>query len=99
MPAQRAYEFEALAKDFGLMVDVLPTDASCEDIEVDEQLSFLDPFVNDALRRGAMRYVPPTQRLGALDAIKPKHGAAPLAINTGPQPPGPAPLTRLRLCV
>lgn len=73
---QRAYEFEALAKDFGLMVDVLPTDASCEDIEVDEQLSFLDPFVNDALRRGAKRYVPPTQRFGALDAIKPKHGAA-----------------------
>ena len=56
------------------MLHVLPADASCEDIEVDEHLSFLDAFVTDALRKGAKRYVPPAQRRGFVDGLKLKDG-------------------------
>ena len=74
--SQRAYEFEALVKDFGLMLQVLPADASCEDLDVDEHLSSLDAFVADALRKGAKRYVPSSQRRVGFDGVKLKDGAA-----------------------
>ena len=38
---------------------VLPVDASCEDIDIDENLSFLDDFVQEALDNGAKPYNPP----------------------------------------
>jgi AP-4 complex subunit epsilon-1 len=40
------------------MKNVLPVDASMEDIEVDETLSFLNAFVNDAVSKGGKRYIP-----------------------------------------
>lgn len=61
--AQRAAEFDALLADVSLMRAVLPADAACEDIEVDEGLSFADAFVNDALRRGAKKFLPPSKRV------------------------------------
>jgi AP-4 complex subunit epsilon-1 len=53
---QRCLEILALLKHSDTMADVLPVDASCEDIEVDEQLSFLNHFVHQALQRGARPY-------------------------------------------
>jgi hypothetical protein len=35
------------------------TDASCEDLEVDKNLSFLDEYVANALAKGAAPYSPP----------------------------------------
>eukprot|EP00897_Mesotaenium_endlicherianum_P006964 jgi/Mesen1/6296/ME000325S05437 len=71
---QRAYELLSL---LGLSPDtvaaVLPPDASCEDIEVDKELSFLDAFVADALAKGAKPYVPEEERLsgGAAGGLLP----------------------------
>ena len=49
---QRCLEFKALLNHSEAMVEALPIDASCEDIEVDESLSFLQPLVNQALASG-----------------------------------------------
>jgi hypothetical protein len=56
---QRCLEFKALLHHPDTMADVLPVDASCEDIDVDENLSFLDKLVNQALLNGAAPYSPP----------------------------------------
>ena len=56
---QRCLEFKALVLKSDVMVDALPVDASCEDIEVDERLDFLSGFVQRALGRGAAPYTPP----------------------------------------
>jgi len=42
------------------MADVLPVDASCEDIDIDEKLKFLDGYVRNALSNGAVPYSPPS---------------------------------------
>ena len=55
----RSLEFQALLAS-GLMADVLPVDASLEDIEVDPNLPFLDGFVQLAIVNGAARYSPPS---------------------------------------
>ena len=52
-----------LSQDMAVMQDVLPMDASCEDLEVDSSLSFLDGFVSEALAKGASAYKPPHQRV------------------------------------
>ena len=57
--AQRATEFLQLLKYNSIMPEVLPVDASCEDIEVDDNLPFLDNYVNQALREGARPYAAP----------------------------------------
>ena len=44
------------------MQEVLPVDASCEDLEVDPSLSFLDEFVANALQNGAQPYRPAHMR-------------------------------------
>lgn len=44
---------------------MLPEDASCEDIEVDPRLPFLDVYVKDAIAKGARPYIPPSQRKSA----------------------------------
>ena len=41
------------------MGDVLPIDASCEDLGDDVELSFLDSYVNDKINDGAQPYAPP----------------------------------------
>lgn len=61
---QRAYELQAL---LGLSADivecVMPLDASCEDIEVDKNLSFLNDYVQSSLEKGARPYMPENERL------------------------------------
>jgi len=58
---QRCLEFAALLKCPQVMVTVLPVDASCEDVDVDTSLSFLDTFVAQALANGAVPYSPPQE--------------------------------------
>jgi AP-4 complex subunit epsilon-1 len=55
---QRCLELCALSENTQLMKEVLPLDASCEDLEVDHSLSFLDEYVADALQKGSAPYVP-----------------------------------------
>ena len=61
-------ELSALSEHMGLMKDALPVDASCEDLETDGSLSFLDSFVAHAIAQGAQPYVPKGQRHDELDA-------------------------------
>lgn len=56
---QRCLEFQALLLESSTMADVLPVDASCEDIEVDKNLGFLNGYVQSALSNGASPYSPP----------------------------------------
>ncbi|XP_065178615.1 AP-4 complex subunit epsilon-1-like [Sycon ciliatum] len=62
---QRCYEMKLLSAQPALMQEVLPTDASCEDLEVDGSLSFLDDIVSDAMARGCPTYKPASQRKSA----------------------------------
>lgn len=64
---QRSIEFQSLLAS-GLMADVLPVDASLEDIEVDPDLAFLNNFVQTALNSGAAPYSPPSH-LGESESI------------------------------
>jgi len=56
---QKCYEFRALAQNLARMAEVLPVDASCEDLG-EPDFSFLDEFVENALAHGAAEYDPPT---------------------------------------
>ncbi|KAI5002942.1 hypothetical protein ZWY2020_027592 [Hordeum vulgare] len=61
---QRAYEVQALlGLDKQAVESVMPIDASCEDIEVDRNLSFLNSYVQQALENGATPYIPGSERL------------------------------------
>lgn len=61
---QRAYEFQALlAFNSDIVSAVLPIDASCEDIEVDKNLPFLNSYVQSMISKGAKQYIPATERL------------------------------------
>ncbi|URE24712.1 AP-4 complex subunit [Musa troglodytarum] len=62
---QRAYELQALLCLHSQAVEsVIPLDASCEDIEVDRNLSFLDSFVQQSIEKGARPYIPEIERSG-----------------------------------
>ena len=50
----------------------LPADASCEDLEVDPALRFLDTHVASALADGAAPYISEEQRF-AMGAVRPSH--------------------------
>ncbi|CAO1942788.1 unnamed protein product [Urochloa humidicola] len=64
---QRAYELQALlGLDKHAVESVMPTDASCEDIEVDRNLSFLNNYVQQALENGAAPYIPESERSGVI---------------------------------
>lgn len=64
---QRCYEFLEIATMPPIMKRVLPLDGCCEEIEVDESLSFLDTIVEDALSKGAKPYEKKEVRLGGPD--------------------------------
>uniref|UniRef100_A0A1D1YSH8 AP-4 complex subunit epsilon n=1 Tax=Anthurium amnicola TaxID=1678845 RepID=A0A1D1YSH8_9ARAE len=65
---QRAYELQALlALDARAVGVIMPYDASCEDIEVDKNLSFLNSFVNQSVEKGARPYIPESERAGILN--------------------------------
>lgn len=53
---QRYTEMKTMLRTCQDLDSILPFDASCEDIEIDTSLSFLDAFVNEALQRGASPY-------------------------------------------
>ncbi|XP_065884904.1 uncharacterized protein [Dysidea avara] len=55
---QRCSELAELSQNLSLMQQVLPVDASCEDVEVDSSLSFLDDYVSEALEKGDTPYKP-----------------------------------------
>eukprot|EP00250_Pteridium_aquilinum_P009548 c18743_g1_i1 orf=243-3203(+) len=60
---QRAYEFQALlAFNSDIVGAVMPIDASCEDIEVDKNLPFLNNYVQSMLSKGAKQYIPAIER-------------------------------------
>jgi AP-4 complex subunit epsilon-1 len=57
---QRCLEFQKLLTHCpNLLPEVLPVDASAEDVQVDETLSFLDSIVMDAINQGARPYSKP----------------------------------------
>ncbi|XP_057466819.1 AP-4 complex subunit epsilon-like [Actinidia eriantha] len=65
---QRAYEFQAvIGLDARAVESIMPLDASCEDIEIDKSLSFLNSYVQQSLEKGAQPYVPENERSGILD--------------------------------
>ncbi|CAH1453328.1 unnamed protein product [Lactuca virosa] len=67
---QRAYEFQAILDlDSNSIDNIMPLDASCEDIEIDKSLSFLNSYVHKSLEEGAEPYIPENQRSGTLTVI------------------------------
>ncbi|XP_047337628.1 AP-4 complex subunit epsilon-like [Impatiens glandulifera] len=65
---QRAYELQAIVGlDSPSVETIMPLDASCEDIEIDKSLPFLDSFVQQALEKGADPYIPESLRSAVLN--------------------------------
>ncbi|XP_052878467.1 AP-4 complex subunit epsilon isoform X1 [Gossypium arboreum] len=65
---QRAYELQAVIGLDAHAVDcIMPSDASCEDIEVDRDLSFLNDYIQEAIEKGAQPYIPESERSGMLN--------------------------------
>ncbi|KAK9837092.1 hypothetical protein WJX81_002406 [Elliptochloris bilobata] len=70
---QRALELRTLlAAPAAVRAAALPADASCEDLEVDPTLPFLDAHVASALANGAAPYIAEEQRF-AMGAVRPSH--------------------------
>ncbi|GAA0154170.1 membrane traffic protein [Lithospermum erythrorhizon] len=62
---QRAYELQAVIKlDPQTVANVMPMDASCEDIEIEKNLGFLNGYVQEAFEKGAQPYIPESERSG-----------------------------------
>ncbi|XP_051137261.1 AP-4 complex subunit epsilon-like [Andrographis paniculata] len=62
---QRAYELQSiLSLNAEAAKQVMPVNATCEDIEIDRDLPFLDGYVQRALENGAQPYIPESQRSG-----------------------------------
>ncbi|KAK9153064.1 hypothetical protein Sjap_000544 [Stephania japonica] len=62
---QRAYEMQAILElDVHAIECIMPMDASCEDIEVDKTLSFLNSYVQQSMENGAQPYIPEHERSG-----------------------------------
>ncbi|KAF9690367.1 hypothetical protein SADUNF_Sadunf01G0188400 [Salix dunnii] len=65
---QRAYELQAvIGLDVRAIGSIMPSDASCEDIEVDKSLSFLNDYVEKSLEKGAQPYIPENERFGMVN--------------------------------
>ncbi|KAL4383454.1 hypothetical protein GQ457_15G007720 [Hibiscus cannabinus] len=68
---QRAYELQAvIGLDVHAVECIMPPDASCEDIEVDQGFSFLDGYIQEAIEKGAQPYIPESERSGLLNMGK-----------------------------
>ncbi|GMJ12572.1 Adaptor Protein Complex 4E [Hibiscus trionum] len=68
---QRAYELQAvIGLDAHAVESIMPSDASCEDIEVDKALSFLNGYIQDSIEKGAQPYIPESERSGMLNISK-----------------------------
>ncbi|KAK4769235.1 hypothetical protein SAY86_027385 [Trapa natans] len=64
---QRAYELQAVVGlDAHAVESIMPSDASCEDIEINALLPFLDSYVQQSLQNGAQPYIPEDERSGAI---------------------------------
>ncbi|PRQ19265.1 putative clathrin/coatomer adaptor, adaptin-like protein [Rosa chinensis] len=62
---QRAYELQAvIGIDAHAIESIMPSDASCEDIEIDKNLSFLNGYVQQAIEKGAQPYISENERSG-----------------------------------
>lgn len=67
---QRCYELEeVMSLDRNAWDISLPEDASCEDVQVDASLAFLDDYVKAALNAGCAPYKPPTERKDLLTRL------------------------------
>mmetsp|Transcript_22316 Transcript_22316/g.51701 ORF Transcript_22316/g.51701 Transcript_22316/m.51701 type:complete len:939 (+) Transcript_22316:78-2894(+) len=95
---QRCYEFEQLRQSPALMRKVLPYDASCEDIIVNKDLTFLDVFVKRKLDEGAKPYQSAMDRARVQEGsvvpkveaeLKPSLNFMPYEAPTKPQQPLP----------
>ncbi|XP_050376332.1 AP-4 complex subunit epsilon [Argentina anserina] len=65
---QRTYELQAvIGIDAHAIESIMPSDASCEDIEVDRELSFLNGYVQQAIEKGAQPYISENERSGMLN--------------------------------
>ncbi|XP_022736019.1 AP-4 complex subunit epsilon-like [Durio zibethinus] len=65
---QRAYELQAvIGLDAHAVACIMPSDASCEDIEVDKGLSFLNGYIQESIEKGAQPYIPESERSGMLN--------------------------------
>lgn len=64
---QRAYELQVVIDlDAHAVGIIMPSDASCEDIEIDKDLSFLNNYVDQSIEKGAQPYIPESERSGVL---------------------------------
>lgn len=71
---QRAYELQAiLSLDAQAAKQVMPMNATCEDIEIDKDLPFLNGFVQQALENGAEPYISENERSGISNVSNFKH--------------------------
>ncbi|XP_073028314.1 AP-4 complex subunit epsilon-like [Primulina eburnea] len=62
---QRGYELQEITGlDAHALVNILPMDSTCEEIEIDRNLSFLDAYVQQSLENGAQPYIPEDERIG-----------------------------------
>ncbi|KAL1532291.1 AP-4 complex subunit epsilon-like [Salvia divinorum] len=62
---QRAYELQSIfTLDAQAAKKIMPMDSTCDDIEIDKNLSFLDVYVQQAIENGAQPYIPESERLG-----------------------------------
>ncbi|XP_057963942.1 AP-4 complex subunit epsilon [Malania oleifera] len=65
---QRAYELQGIiGLDLHAVEAIMPLDASCEDIEIDQSLSFLNTYVQQSIEKGAQPYIPESERSGMLN--------------------------------
>lgn len=65
---QHAYELQAvIGLDAHVVESIMPLDASCEDVQIDKSLSFLNSYVQQSLENGAQSYIPEYERSGILN--------------------------------